>query len=56
VAALIVEYSVTKNYPDDPTEQLADNEADNRVETSAFDMDFESFLNPIDVDDISGFF
>jgi hypothetical protein len=56
VAALIVLYSVTKNYRDDPTEQLADNEQDNGVETSSFDADFESFLEPIHVDDISDFF
>jgi hypothetical protein len=47
---------VTKKYLDDPTEQLADNEQDVRAEPSAFDMDFERFLNPIDVDEISNLF
>lgn len=56
MAALIVIYPVTKNYPENPTEQLANNEQDNAVETAAFDMDFESFLNPIDIDEIASFF
>ncbi|PCG91808.1 Hypothetical protein PENO1_091880 [Penicillium occitanis (nom. inval.)] len=47
---------VTTNYPDDPTEQLADNEQDVGAETSAFDMDYESFLNPIGVDEIADLF
>jgi hypothetical protein len=56
VAALILIYPVTTNYPDDPTEQLADNEQDVGAETSAFDMDYESFLNPIGVDEIADLF
>lgn len=56
MAALILIYPVTRNYPDDPTEQLADNEQDVGAETSAFDMDFDSFLNPIGVDEIADLF
>lgn len=56
MAALIVVYPVTEKYLENPTEQLANNERDNGVDTSTFDMDYESFLNPIDIDEMDGFF
>ena len=56
MAELIVFYSVIENNPGNPTARLSDNGPDGETDPFAFDTDFESFLNPFDLGDMSDFF